>query len=70
MVDRNIREYNTQLMDMAKCFESRVMLVQTQHMNELAVQTRVFDFANATGCVSRVNLNVRSLTDGESPNFI
>jgi hypothetical protein len=70
MIGRYIREYNARLMDLAKRHKSKVMLVQTEHLNEPAMQTRIFDFANATGCVSKVNLNVRSVTDGQSSKFI
>jgi hypothetical protein len=42
------------------------MLVRTEELNEPATQMRLFDFAGASGSVSAINLNVRSVIDAKS----
>jgi hypothetical protein len=67
---RYIRLYNDRLIHLSVRFNRNIMLVPTEQMNDASVQRRIFDFANVVGCISKINLNVRNVTDGESPKFI
>jgi hypothetical protein len=67
---RYIRLYNDRLIHLSVRFNRNIMLVPTEQMNDASMQRRIFDFANVVGCISKINLNVRNVTDGESPKFI
>jgi hypothetical protein len=66
LIARYIRQYNAQLAVLAARLPGQVMLVRTEELNEPATQMRLFDFAGASGSVSAINLNVRSVIDAKS----
>jgi len=69
MIARYIREYNAKLENVATRRPGQVMLVRTDNLNESGIQAKIFAFVGLNGRASKLNLNVRSVTDGESEKF-
>ncbi len=64
LIVRYVQEYNEAMTAMAVRFPQRVLLVQTEQLNDDAVQNAIFDFVGLKGFVAQAQLNVGTTTDG------
>jgi hypothetical protein len=64
MIGRYVRDYNSQLTELAGRFPDRVLLVQTEELGKSIVQKKIFDFIGLLGTLMDINLNVGTIGDG------
>jgi hypothetical protein len=69
LISRYVREYNAQLTALAERLPNQVLLVRTEDLSNPVAQMKVLGFADVRGRVSKLRLNVRTVTDGISENF-
>jgi hypothetical protein len=59
-----VQEYNDAMQVMAGRFPGRILLVQTERLNDDAAQNAIFDFVGLKGFVAQAQLNAGTTTDG------
>jgi hypothetical protein len=65
LIARYVHEYNQAMHALAQRFPDRVMLVQTENLDDEAMQNAIFDFVGLRGTVARTRLNVGTTDDGK-----
>jgi hypothetical protein len=64
LIARYVEEYNESMQAMAARFPDRVMLVNTEHLNDADVQNAIYNFVGMSGVAGRTQLNVGTTDDG------
>jgi hypothetical protein len=65
LIARYVKEYNDAMHALARRFPATMMLVQTESLDDAAVQNAIFDFVGLRGFVVTTRLNVGTTDDGK-----